>query len=527
MTIRKVGLISLLGLASLGGALLVGMPTSTATARPVYVQLQPYRGRLAVYHQLPTSTSSLQNGTDVPASKSQVYRSMQTGKYLTFKYMRIQTLAGQSLGWINRQDIKMLTHVTKGGLLTQYKVKKLAGRLTTTKPTKKITVTVQGPTATAVKLTTKKVTAKTLTGKSYQVVKQSTTDFGRYYQVQKNHQNYGWVPVTGFKVTSVKKATKTAISKTDLKQINALVTANHLQGTLLMTTAKSTQPTVKAYGQANVATAAKNSANTVYPIASLQKAMTGTMIEQLIQAGQLSLQTPLSHFYPNVKGARSITVQQLLTHTSGIRMSEVRPSKSLSEAAAVKWTLAHMVVTPQRTWNYTSANFTLLAGIVTKVTGKSYATNLRQRILKPAKLMQTHNWNKLPAETVATPYAYTTRDYGKKYRVSKPLLSSELGAGNLSMTVGDYYKFSQAFNNGKLLTTAGHQNLTSTTINTYAGGFYYSPIGTQHATGYDNHISNFYTRTKNGQVTVIGFWNQADHVTARSVMDQIVTILNK
>lgn len=527
MTIKKVGLISLLGLASFGGALLLGMPTSSATTRPVYVQLQPYQGRLAVYKQLPTSTSSLQNGTDVPASNQQVYRGSTTGKYLTFNYLRVQTLVGKSLGWVNRQDMKTLTHVTKAGLLTQYKVKKLTGQLTTTS-TKKVTITVQGPTATATKLTTKKVTAKTLTGKTYQVVKQSNTDFGRYYQLQKNHKNYGWVRATGFKVTAAKPtATKTAaISKTALKQIDALVAANHLQGTLLLATKQSTKPTIKAYGDANTATQMKNSANTVYPIASLQKAMTGTMIEQLIQAGELSLQTPISRYYPKLKGAKTITIQQLLTHTSGITMAETHPKKTLGEAAAVTWTLSHLVSTRQHTWHYTSANYTLLAGIIRQVTGQSYAKNLQQRILTPAKLTQTFNWNELP-KTTATPYAYTTADYGKAYRISKPLLSSELGAGNIAMTVDDYAKFVTAFNSGKLLTTAGHQNLTSQPVKTYAGGFYYSAAGTQHATGYDNHISNFYTRTKNGQVTVIGFWNQADHVAAKPVMKKIETILKK
>ncbi|MFC6179764.1 serine hydrolase domain-containing protein [Lactiplantibacillus daowaiensis] len=530
MTIKKVGILGMLGLASLGGSLLFGMPTSTATTRPVYLQLKPYDGKLAVYQQIPDSTSTLQNGIDAKVASDQVYRGTTTGSYLTFKYIHVQTLAGKSVGWLNRSDTKTLTHVTKDGLLTQYQTKKLAGQLKLTGKSKKVTVTVQGPQATKAKLTTKKVTSKTLTTSAYRVVKQSTTDFGKYYQLQKNSKNYGWVKSTGFKYTA-KKATATkpkttTLSATKAKQIDALVNAAHLKGTLLMTTAASKTPVIRSYGYANAATKTKNTATTIYPIASLQKAMTGTIIEQLIQAGKLSMTTPLSKYYPKVPYAKSITIAELLTHTSGITMPEDRPSKVLSETGALDWALANLTSTNEHTWHYSSANFTLLAGIIRQVTGKSYATNLQQRILTPAKMTQTYAVAKLPTTGVATPYAFDTADYDTVYKISKPLLSSELGAGDISMPVNDYYQFITAFNSGKLLSTTARAELTSViTTHHYVGGFYYHTDGGQHATGYDNHISNFYLRSGDGKVNVVGFWNQGDHVTAKTTMKQIEAVL--
>ncbi|VDG17591.1 hypothetical protein [Lactobacillus sp. CBA3605] [Lactiplantibacillus mudanjiangensis] len=525
---KKVGIVGLLGLVSLVGSLVVGMPTSSATTRPVYLQLKPYAGKLAVYRQVPTSTQTLQNGTDATVASDQVYRSTTTGKYLTFKYRHVQTLAGKTIGWINQSDMKTLTHVTKDGLLTTFKTKQLTGHLQLTGNAKKVAVTVQGPTATKAKLTTKKVAAKTLTTKAYTVVKQSSTDFGKYYQLQKNQKNYGWVKSTGFKVVTKKVATTTGLPTATIKKIDALVNTNHLKGTLLMATATTKTPVVRSYGYANAATKAVNTEKTVYPIASLQKAMTGTMIEQLIQSGDLTATTPLSKFYPKVPYAKTITIQELLTHTSGITMPEAKPSKVLSETAAINWTLTHLKSTNQHTWHYTSANFTLLAGIIRQVTGESYASNLKQRILTLAKMTKTYAPSKLPITGVVTPYAYKRTDYATTYTISKPLLASELGAGDLSMSVSDYYKFVTAFNEGKLLSTAGHTNLTSLiTTHRYAGGLYYAADGRQSATGYDNHISTSYARTGDGKVTVIGFWNQANHTTAKATTKKIETILTK
>ncbi len=69
--------------------------------------------------------------------------------------------------------------------------------------------------------------------------------------------------------------------------------------------------------------------NKLFPMASLQKLMTGIIIQRLIDQDVLSEDDRLSQFFPQVKGSNSITIHQLLTHTSGLREKGVKVSPYL------------------------------------------------------------------------------------------------------------------------------------------------------------------------------------------------------
>ena len=60
------------------------------------------------------------------------------------------------------------------------------------------------------------------------------------------------------------------------------------------------------------------SANQLFPIASLQKIMTGTAIYQLKQQKQLTWDTSLHRYFPQVDGSDGITIRELMNHTSGL-----------------------------------------------------------------------------------------------------------------------------------------------------------------------------------------------------------------
>jgi len=77
----------------------------------------------------------------------------------------------------------------------------------------------------------------------------------------------------------------------------------------------------QAYGYANHAFNAPNNIDTKFNMASVGKMFTAVAIMQLIQDGKLSLDDTLIELVPdylNKEAASKITVQQLLTHTSGL-----------------------------------------------------------------------------------------------------------------------------------------------------------------------------------------------------------------
>src|SRR5262249_6072167 len=74
----------------------------------------------------------------------------------------------------------------------------------------------------------------------------------------------------------------------------------------------------KGYGLANVATQLPNDTLTRFPILSLTKSFTATAILKLQEEGKLSVKDKLSKYFPDYQYGREVTIEELLTHSSGI-----------------------------------------------------------------------------------------------------------------------------------------------------------------------------------------------------------------
>ncbi|WQH17581.1 serine hydrolase domain-containing protein [Lactiplantibacillus plantarum] len=83
-----------------------------------------------------------------------------------------------------------------------------------------------------------------------------------------------------------------------IKQIDQLIKSHHIMGTLLLTTNGPAGVRVRTYGYADDANQVRNTATEAYPLASLQKAVTGVMIQKLINQGKLSLTTKPESLLP-------------------------------------------------------------------------------------------------------------------------------------------------------------------------------------------------------------------------------------
>jgi CubicO group peptidase (beta-lactamase class C family) len=247
----------------------------------------------------------------------------------------------------------------------------------------------------------------------------------------------------------------------------------------------------------------------VYPLASLQKAVTGAIIQKLINQGKLSMTTPLSQFYPNIPYANQITMRQLLDHRSGIRMAELTPKTILpTETARLNYTLQHLRSTNNHAYSYSNANFTLLAGVIRKVTHKSYQTALKNDIIRPLGLKHTYEYNDIPGN-VLNPLSYRlTNGSGQGGIISKPLQSAELGCGSLYMSVGDYYKFMYGLQSGQLVGQAGLRSLADNFQYKYSAGIYYQAGQVIRVGGNDNNFHTYYMGSRNAKVALVLFENQ-------------------
>ncbi len=190
--------------------------------------------------------------------------------------------------------------------------------------------------------------------------------------------------------------------------------------------------------------------------ASLQKNMTGVIIAQLIREDKLTYDTTIDTFYPNLEFADTITVRDLLNHTSGYGMPETATDSVLkTEKEQLENVFDTLYYHGSHEFYYSNGNYSLLAGIISRIENKSYKESLKTRIFTPLKLEHTFLWDELPKEaTIPNEYLfYNDEDYNtENLQYSEELMSTLLGAGNVYSTVSDLSCFEMSLNNGTLLT---------------------------------------------------------------------------
>lgn len=145
--------------------------------------------------------------------------------------------------------------------------------------------------------------------------------------------------------------------------------------------------------------------STRYRVASITKLFTSVLVLQLHQEGKLHVDSTISAYLPAYpgEGADRVTLHQLLNHTSGIEPYDrersfqeavdngiERYQKPHTTAALLaRCCSGRLVSEPGSTWSYNNADYILLGLIIERVTGKTYAEVLNERILRPLGMRDT------------------------------------------------------------------------------------------------------------------------------------------
>lgn len=150
----------------------------------------------------------------------------------------------------------------------------------------------------------------------------------------------------------------------------------------------------KGYGLANVELQVPVTPQTIFQSGSLGKMFTATAVMLLAEDGKLSLTDTITKFFPDAPLSwRSITVRNLLNHTSGIpdyTTSDFDYRKDLSEDEEARLAYAQPVEFPAGTrWNYSNTGYALLGFIIHKVSGMFYGDVLAERVFQPAGMKTT------------------------------------------------------------------------------------------------------------------------------------------
>ena len=223
---------------------------------------------------------------------------------------------------------------------------------------------------------------------------------------------------------------------------------------------------LRGYGWASLQPRVPAQPGTVYEIASLSKQFTAAAILQLAQQGKLQLEAPAAQYLPELPAvAQTITVRQLLHHTSGLPrnnflyvvLSQTQPYPPGTVLATYEQSLKSLSFDPGTAWEYSNMGYFMLGAIVENVSGMSYADYLAKYVFGSAGLSATSYCLEPPTD-LAQGYATA----GAYWELAQPEnLSLDFAAGGICSTARDLIIWQQALTSGRVIEPASYQAMTT------------------------------------------------------------------
>ena len=252
----------------------------------------------------------------------------------------------------------------------------------------------------------------------------------------------------------------------------------------------------RSTGYSDIKNNIKSNSNTKYRIASISKTFTSVLIMQLIEEGKLTLDTKLSTFKPQVKLAEQITIEQLLSHRSGIyNYTDLKDYRSWMETPMSDEELIDKInkkgrrFKPNKKFEYSNTNYFLLSLIIEIIEEESFNKVLDNKIIKPFKLSQTYCCENIKNDETAKSY-YMEGDLWKEASDTDLRISS--GAGGLISTSKDVNKFFNLLSNHKIISEESLDKMTNNLTNgDYGFGLMKVEFFDKTGFGHDGRIDGF------------------------------------
>ena len=222
----------------------------------------------------------------------------------------------------------------------------------------------------------------------------------------------------------------------------------------------------RSYGLNDVELVLPATNDTVYQLASVSKIFTSVGVMLLVDAGVLTLDTPVSTLWGKSPASWSdIRIAHLLSHTSGLagsitanpryaaeevlrrnqeRFSDAEKLDHFTAAERVEY-LAELPLrsAPGAKWAYNQPGYILLGAIIERLSGQSFASFMRSRVFDPLGMRSAHYGDSRVVIQGRRQVAYT-RQYGPFQNWLWPYASSDYPAAGLNMNAADAAKLLSA-----------------------------------------------------------------------------------
>ena len=201
------------------------------------------------------------------------------------------------------------------------------------------------------------------------------------------------------------------------------------------------------YGLANVQDSIPVDNNTVFTINSITKAFTGIAILQLMETGKLNLSSPVSTYLSGLPETwKGVTIQQLLSHTSGIPdIVDEEESVLIAASAEEAWKIVRELPVdfkPGEKFSYNQTNYLLLGQVIDKLSGMPFTEFITKEQLQKAGMTHTIRAGFAATKEViphaAAGYRYSKGKLSNMFFSFPPFLQTAAGMSSTAKEMADW-----------------------------------------------------------------------------------------
>jgi CubicO group peptidase (beta-lactamase class C family) len=270
------------------------------------------------------------------------------------------------------------------------------------------------------------------------------------------------------------------------EKLSAAVARGDVPGIVAMAATRDRVLYQGAFGKAEVGRERPMTADALFRVASMTKAVTSVAAMQLYEQGRFALDDPAEQYLPELANlvvfesfdhatgaysvrpaAKKVTIRQLLTHTSGLGYAFTSPIvRDFKPRPGDSYAAGPLLFEPGAQWMYgTSVDW--IGRLVEKLSGRNLEEYFRERIFTPLGMSDT--FYNVPEVKQSRRVTVHQRQGG---RAGAPLVEQPNrpqqpattfnGGGGLTSTASDYIRFERMILNGGTLD--GARILTAATI---------------------------------------------------------------
>ncbi len=225
----------------------------------------------------------------------------------------------------------------------------------------------------------------------------------------------------------------------------------------------------KAYGRANLELNVPMTTQSVFRIGSVTKQFASAALLQMVQEGKLSLSDSIGRYLPELPATwRTVTVTQLLNHTSGIpSYTELgdawrqRWGEEMTGAQLLALTADKQLDFPAgSSWKYNNTGYVLVGLLLEARAGRAWHEELSARLFGPLALTHTRYCDAKPL-IPGRVAGYSRRVDDRWENAAYLSMSQPHAAGALCSTICDMVRWNRALHGGQVLAPSTYAAMTT------------------------------------------------------------------